>query len=185
MLSNNCSIVCKKLNISFIDKPMMSVVACIIILVITPFAVLFALYFSELPLIIKIVFPIILCVTIFSIIFVFFCGLYVKNNGTIKFIDVFRIKKYDLSELNEIAIIFNECENKKYSVRIQFILKNGKIFEKDNAKEFSNRKHKGLSMAINTIPFHKVEQICKKLKDSKIDVFYLAIIDKTGKLKQI
>ena len=185
MLSNNGLIVGKKLNMAFIDKLMMLAVACLLILVFTPIVILWTIYFSELPLIIKIGFPIILGTTIFSIIFVFFCGLTIKNNGKIIFVDMFRIKKYNLSDFNEMAIIFNECENKKYSVLIQFKLKTGKIFEKDYANAFRNRKHKNLSMAINTIQYRKVEQICKELKETNIDIFYLAIIDKNGKLEQI
>lgn len=185
MLSNNGSAVCKKFNTSFINKSMVTVVACILLLIFTPIAILCIIYFSEIPLIIKIVFPIILCTTLFSIIFWFFCGIYVKNNGTIVFVDVFRINKFSLSNLNEISIIFNECENKKYSVRIEFMSKNGAVFEKDYANEFKNRKHKSLSMAINTIQFHKLEHICKSLKETNMNVFYLAIVDNNGSLKQI
>lgn len=185
MQSNSGSTVCKKLNMAFINKPMMLVVDCLLIFIFIPFLILFTIYFFEMPLIIKIGFPIILGAIIFSIIFWLFCGLSIKNNGTIIFVDIFRIKRYSLSDLNVIAINFNEWENKKYSVCIKFILKNGKTFKKDYAKAFRNMKHKDLSMALNTIQFYKVEHICKRLKETGIGIFHLSIIDEKGNLKQI
>lgn len=69
-------------------------------------------------------------------------GMIITKKGTILFLSDFRLKKFNVKDLEKIAIVFTEWRNNKYSAMIKFIYRNGKVFNKDYSKQFRNMKNK-------------------------------------------
>ncbi len=104
----------------------------------------------------------------------------ITKKGTILFLPDFRVKRFNIKDLERIAIIFNEWKNKKYSVMVKFVYEDGRVFYKDYSKQFRNMKNKELAMSMYTITKRKVERICNKLSD--LNACAVTIIDKNGNM---
>ena len=105
-----------------------------------------------------------------------FNGMIITSKGTVLFIPDIRLIKRDISDIERIAITFNEWENCKYSATVRFVCKDGRIFEKNYSSEFRNRKQQKSAMSLYTIKKSKVDEICKSLSD--VDICVITIVDK-------
>jgi hypothetical protein len=103
-------------------------------------------------------------------------GMVITKKGSVLFLPDFRFKKFNVKDLEKIAIVFTEWENNKYSAMIKFIYRNGQVFCKDYSKQFRNMKNKKLTMSMYTITKRKVDRICNKLLD--LNICITTIIDK-------
>lgn len=176
MMSNNGLMTYKNKWLSFINKGMITLLLGVSLIVIAPCSYLLLTYWSEMPIFLKIFWPILLAIIFIGVIITPLNGMIVTKKGTILFLPDFRLKKFNIKDLEKIAIVFTEWENDKYSVMIKFICVNGKIFCKDYSKQFRDMKNKKLAMSMFTITKRKVERICNKLLDLNICV--ATIIDK-------
>ena len=176
MMSNNGLMTCKNKWLSFINKGMITLLQGVILIVIVPCSCLLFTYWSEMPIFIKIFWPILLAITLIGIIMTPLNGLIVTKKGTLLFLPDFRIKKFNVKDLERIAIVFTEWENNKYSVMIKFMYIDGKVFCKDYSKQFRNMNNKKIAKSMYTITKRKVDKICNELSDLIICV--TTIIDK-------
>lgn len=176
MTSNNGLMTYKKIWLSFINKWIISLLLVVLLIVMVPCSYLVFTYWLEMPILIKIFSPILLALIIMGIIITPLNGMIITKKGTILFLPDFRLKKFNVKDLERIAIVFTEWENKKYSVKIRFIYREGKVFNKDYSNQFRNMKNKKLAMSMYTITKRKVERICNKLLDLNICV--ITILDK-------
>ena len=147
-------------------------------MVIVPCSYLLFTYWSEMPILIKIFWPILLVIIFIGLIITPLNGMIITKKGTVIFFPDFRMKKFNVKDLEKLSIVFSEWENNKYSVMIKFVYRNGKIFYKDYSKQFRNMKNKKLAMSMYTINKRKVDKICEKIMD--IDVCAITIVNKTG-----
>lgn len=175
-MSNNGLMTYKNKRLSFINKGMITLLQGVLLIVIVPCSYLLFTYWSEMPIFIKIFWPICSAIVFIGIIITPLNGMIITKNGTILFLPDFRLKKFNVNDLEKIAIVFTEWENNKYSVMIKFMYRDGKVFNKDYSKQFKNMKNKKLAMSMYTITKRKVERICNKLLDLNICV--TTIIDK-------
>ncbi len=176
MMSNNGLMTYKNKWLSFINKGIITLLLGLLLIVIVPSSYLMFTYWSEMPIFIKIFWPVLLAIVFIGIIITPLNGMIITKKGTILFLPDFRLKKFNVNDLEKIAIIFNEWENNKYSVMVKFIYRDGKGFCKDYSKQFRNMKNKKLAMSMYTITKRKVERICNKLLDLNICV--TTIMDK-------
>lgn len=176
MMSNNGLMTYKSKRLSFINKSIIALLLGVLLIVIIPCSYLMFAYWFEMPIFIKIFWPILLTIILIGVIITPLNGMIITKKGTILFLPDFRLKKFNIKDLEKIAIIFNEWENNKYSVMVKFVYKNGKIFNKDYSKQFRNMKNKKIAMSMYTITKRKVKIICKKLLD--LNNCVVTIIDK-------
>lgn len=175
-MSNNGLMTYKNKWLSFINKGMLMLLQGVLLIVIVPCSYLLFTYWSEMPIFIKIFWPILSAIIFVGVIITPLNGMIVTKKGTILFLPDCRLKKFNVKDLEKIAIVFTEWENNKYSVMIKFIYIDSKVFYKDYSKQFINMKNKKLAMAMYTITKRKVERICNMLLDLSICV--TTIIDK-------
>lgn len=167
-------------KLSFINKGIIALLLGLILIIITPCSYLLFMYWYEMPLLIKIFWPIMLAIIFTGAIITALNGMTITNKGNILFLPDFRLRIFNLKDLKKIAIIFNEWENNKYSVMVEFVYSNGNIFNKDYSKQFRNMKNKKLAMSMYTITKRKVEEICDKLLD--LNICAITIIDKNSNI---
>ena len=165
MMSNNGLMTYKNKWLSFINKGIITLLLGLLLIVIVPCSCLLFTYWSEMPIFIKIFWPILLAITLIGIIMTPLNGLIVTKKGTLLFLPDFRLKKFNVKNLEKIAIVFTEWENNKYSVMIKFMYIDGRVFCKDYSKQFRNMKNKKIAMSMYTITKRKVEKICNELSD--------------------
>jgi hypothetical protein len=175
-MSNNGLMTYKNKWLSFINKGIITLLLGVLLIVIVPCSYLLFTYWSEMPIFIKIFWPILLAIIFIGVIIIPLNGMIITKKGTILFLPDFRLKKFNVKDLEKIAIVFTEWDNNKYSVMIKFIYRDGKVFNKDYSKQFRNMKNKKLAMSMYTITKRKIERICNKLLDLNICV--TTIIDK-------
>lgn len=175
-MSNNGSMTYKNKWLSFINKGIIVLLLGLLLMIIVPFSYLLFVYWSEMPIFIKIFWPILLAIIFIGVIITPLNGMVITKKGTVLFLPDFRLKKFNVKDLEKIAIVFTEWENNKYSVMIKFIYRDGKVFCKDYSKQFRNMKNKKLAISMYTITKRKVERICNKLLD--LDIWIITIIDK-------
>ena len=171
----------KREFLSFINKGIMALLFGLLLLVIIPCTCFVFIYWSEMPVFIKIFWPILLAIVLLGIVLLGIVntplnGMAITKNGTIIFILDFRLKKLNVNELERIAFNFNEWENNKYSATVKFVYKDGEVFAKDYSKQFRNMKNKKLAMSMYTIKKRRVDKICQKLSD--LDNCVITIVDK-------
>lgn len=176
-MSNNGLLTYKNKWLSFINKGIITLLLEVVLIVIVPCSCLLFTYWSEMPIFIKIFWPILLALIFIGIIITPLNGMIITKKGTILFLPDFRLKKFNVKDLEKIAIVFTEWKNNKYSVMIKFVYRDGKVFNKDYSKQFRNMKNKKLAMSMYTITKRKVERICDKLLDLNICV--ITILDKS------
>lgn len=176
MISNNGLMTYKNKWLSFINKGIMVLLLGLLLMIIVPCSYLIFVYWLEMPIFIKIFWPILLAIIFIGVIITPLNGMIIIKKGTVLFLPDFRLTKFNVKDLEELAIVFNECENNKYSVMIKFIYIDGKIFCKDYSKQFRNIKNKKLAMSVYTITKRKIERICNKL--SNLNICVITIIDK-------
>ena len=176
MMSNNGLMTYKNKWLSFINKGIITLLLGLLLIVIVPCSCLLFIYWSEMPIFIKIFWPILLAIIFIGIIITPLNGMIITKKGTLLFFPDFRLKKFNVKNLEKIVIVFTEWENNKYSVMIKFMYIDGKFFFKDYSKQFRNMKNKKLAMSMYTITEKKVERICNKLVD--LDICVTTIIDK-------
>ncbi len=176
MMSNNGLMTYKNKWLSFINKGIIVLLLGLLLMIIVPFSYLLFVYWSEMPIFIKIFWSILLAIIFIGVIITPLNGMVITKKGTVLFLPDFRLKKFNVKDLEKIAIVFTEWENNKYSVMIKFIYRDGKVFCKDYSKQFRNMKNKKLAMSMYTITKRKVERICNKLLNLNICV--TTIIDK-------
>lgn len=169
-MSNNGLMTYKNKWVSFINKGIMTLLLGVLLIVIIPCSYLIFAYWSEMPTFIKIFWPVLLAIIFIGIIIAPLNGMIITKKGTILFLPDFRLKRFDVKDLEKIAIIFNKWENNKYSVMVKFVYGDGKTFSKDYSKQFRNMKNRKLAMSVYTITKRKVERICNKLLDLNICV---------------
>lgn len=174
-MSNNGSMTYKNKWLSFINKGIMILFLGLLV-VIVPCSYLLFTYWAEMPIFIKIFWPILLAIIFIGIIITPLNGMIITKNGTILFLPDFRLKKFNIKDLEKITIVFSEWENNKYSVMVKFVYRDGKVFNKDYSKQFRNMKNKKLAISMYTITKRKVNRICNKLLDLSICV--TTILDK-------
>ena len=175
-MSNNGLMTYKNKWLSFINKGIIVLLSLLLMMIIVPFSYLVVAYWPEMPILIKIFWPILSAIILIGVIITSLNGLIIAKKGSVLFLPDFRFKKFNVKDLERIAIVFTEWENNKYSVMIKFIYKNGKVFCKDYSKQFRNMKNKKLTMSMYTITKRKVDRICNKLLDFNICI--ITIIDK-------
>ena len=180
MLSNNGLMNDKNLFLSFINKGILTLLIGLLLITMIPCSYLIFVYWSEMPILVKIFFPILFLIIFISMIIIPFNGMMIMKSGNIIFFPDFRLKKFNMEDLKRIAFNFNEWENNKYSVTIKIIYKDGGIFVKDYSKQFRNMKNKKMAMSIYTIKRRNVDRICEKLLD--LDICILTIINKDNKI---
>ena len=176
MMSNNGLMTYKSKYLSFINKGTMALLFGLLLIVIVPCTCFMFVYWSEMPIFIRIFWPILLTVILIGIIVTPLNGMAITKNGTIFFVPDFRFKKLNVNELERMAFNFNEWENNKYSVTVKFVYKDGEVFAKDYSKQFRNMRNKKLAMSMYTIKKRRVDKICKKLSD--LDNCVITIVDK-------
>ena len=180
MMSNNGLMTYKNKWISFINKDAITALLVLVLIVIAPFSFLLFAYWSEVPIFIKIIWPILLTVVFVGIITTPLNGMIITKKGVILFLPDFRLKKFNIKDLERIAIVFNEWENNKYSATVKFVYGNGDIFIKDYSRQFRSMQNKKMAMSMYTITKTKVDKICNKLLD--LNVCIITIIDKDKKI---
>lgn len=176
MMSNNGLMTYKNKWLSFINKGTIVLLLVLLMMIIVPFSYLVFAYWLEMPIFIKIFLPILSAIILIGVIITPLNGMIITKKGSILFLPDFRFKKFNVKDLEKIAIVFTEWENNKYSVMIKLIYKNGKVFCKDYSKQFRNMKNKKLTMSMYTITKRKVDRICNKLLD--LNICIITIIDK-------
>lgn len=179
-MSNNGLITYKNKWLSFINKGIIVLLLVLLTMIIALFSYLLFAYWSEMPIFIKIFWPILSAIIFMGVIIAPLNGMVITKKGTILFLPDFRLKKFNVKDLENIAIVFTEWENNKYSAMIKFIYRNGKVFCKDYSKQFRNMKNKKLTMSMYTITKRKVDRICNKLLD--LNVCSTTIIDKNANI---
>ena len=175
-MSNDGLMIYKNKWLSFINKGIIVLLLVLLLMIIVPFSYLLFVYWSEMPIFIKIFWPILLAIIFIGVIIAPLNGMVITKKGTVLFLPDFRLKKFNVKDLEKIAIVFTEWENNKYSVMIKFIYRDGMVFCKDYSKQFRNIKNKKLAMSMYTITKRKVERICNKLLNLNICV--TTIVDK-------
>lgn len=175
-MSNNGLMTYKNKWLSFINKGIIVLLLGLLMMIIVPLSYLLFAYWAEMPIFIKIFWPILSAIIFIGVIITPLNGMVITKKGTLLFLPDFRLKKFNVKDLEKIAIVFTEWENNKYSVMIKFIYRNGKVFSKDYSKQFRNMKNKKLAMSMYTITKRKVERICNKLLD--LNIFGTTIMDK-------
>lgn len=178
MMSSNGLTTYKNKYLSFINKGTITILLGVSLMVIVPCSYLLFTYWSEMPILIKIFWPILLVIIFIGLIITPLNGMIITKKGTVIFFPDFRMKKFNVKDLEKLSVVFSEWENDKYSVMIKFVYRKGKIFYKDYSKQFRNMKNKKLAMSMYTINKRKVDKICEKLID--IDVCVITIVNKTG-----
>lgn len=176
MMSNNGLMTYKNKWLSFINKGIITLLLGLLLIVIVPCSYLLFTHWSEMPIFIKIFWPILSAIIFIGIIITPFNGMIITRKGTVLFLPDFRLKRFNVKDLERIAIVFTEQENNKYSVMIKIVHGDGKVFAKDYSKQFRNMKNKKLAMSMYTITKKRVETICNKLLDLTICV--TTILDK-------
>ena len=176
MMLNNGLMTYKNKWLSFINKGIIVLLLGLLLMIIVPLSYLLFVYWSEMPIFIKIFWPILLAIIFTGVLITPLNGMVITKKGTVFFLPDFRLKKFNVKDLEKIAIVFTEWENNKYSVRIKFICKDGIIFCKDYSKQFRNMNNKKLAMSMYTITKRKVERICNEVLTLNICV--TTIIDK-------
>jgi len=179
-MSSNGLTIYKNKWISFINKGIITLLLGLLLILIVPCTYLMFVYWSEMPILIKIFWPILSTIIYIGVIITPLNGMIVTKKGTILFIPDFRLKKINVKDLERLAIVFTEWENNKYSVMIKFISKNGKVFIKDYSKQFRNIRNEKFIMSMYTITKRKVEKIYDKLLN--LDICVITIIDKNRNL---
>ena len=180
MMSKNGLITDKNQKISFISKDITVLLFSLLLAVIVTCSCIMFVYWSEMPILIKIFGPILLAITFIGIIITLLNGMIITKKGTILFFPDFRVKTFNIKDLKRISIIFNEWENNKYSATIKFVYTSEKVFLKDYSRQFKNMRYKKIAMSLYTINKSKVNSICENL--SNLDVFIITIIDKDKKI---
>ena len=176
MISDNGLTTYKSKCLSFINKGIIALLLGVSLIVIIPCSYLMFTYWSEMPILIKIFGPILLVIIFLGIIITPLNGMIITQKGTILFLPDFRLKKFNIKDLEKMAITFNEWENNKYSAMLKFVFRDGNVFIKDYSKQFRNMKNKKLAMSMYTITKREVERICNKLLD--LNVCVVTIVDK-------
>ena len=176
MMSNNGLMTYKNKWLSFINKGIIVLLLVLLMMMIVPFSYLLFAYWSEMPIFIKIFWPILSAIIFMGVIITPLNGMVITKKGSVLFLPDFRFKKFNVKDLEKIAIVFTEWENNKYSAMIKFIYRNGQVFCKDYSKQFRNMKNKKLTMSMYTITKRKVDRICNKLLD--LNICITTIIDK-------
>lgn len=177
MMSNNGLMIYKSKWLSFINKKAISLLLGILLIVIIPCSYLLFTYWSEMPIFIKIFWPLLLTIIFIGVIITPFNGMIITKKATILFLPDFRLKKFNVKDLEKLAIVFTEWENNKYSAMIKFVCRDSKVFIKDYSKQFINMRNNKLAMSMYTITKRKVERICGNLLD--INICFITIIDKS------
>lgn len=173
-MSSKELMISKNIRLSFINKGIITLFLGLLWVVIFPLSYIFFAYWSEMPIYLKIFWPISLVIILIGTIVIPFNGLIITKKGTILFLPDFRLKKFNIKNLEKIEIVFSKWENKKYSVMIKFIYLDGKFFYKDYSKQFRNMKCERFIKAMYTINKRKIERICNELLD--LDIFVITIV---------
>lgn len=137
-------------------------------------------YWSDMPLFFKVFWPIIMLICLVWIVIAPFNGLFITKKGTGVFIPDFRIKVFKIDELKRLSIIFNEQENKRYSVTVKIIYKDCRVFSVDYSDQFKQYNKKTSKMFAYTVYKTKVEKTVKKL--SQLGIVFFTVIDAQGKI---
>lgn len=175
MQSNNYFMISKKKRLSFFSKEKMMLLLGFIWIVLIPISYFVFRYWSDgMPIFFKIFWPIILIPIFITTIMTPFVGMIITKKGTILFITYFKLKKFNVKDLEKITITFHDWEKNRFSVEIKIFYENGKIFSKDYVKQ-SRVKNKKLSMSIYIIKKQQVEKIFNKLSD--LNFFVITILD--------
>ena len=154
---------CKNTRLSFIRKGIITMLLGLLLVLIIPSAFLLFVYWFEMPILIKIFWPIVLLIIFLGTIITPLNGMIITKKGNVIFLPDFRLKIFNIKNLERIAIVFKKCENNKYSAMIKILYKNGKVFIKDYSNQFKNMKNKKLIMSLYTITENKVKNIFTKL----------------------
>ena len=128
MILSNGLMTYKNKWLSFINKGIITLLLVLLLIVIVPCSYLLFMYWSEMPIFIKIFWPILLVIIFIGVIITPLNGMIITKKGTVLFLPDFRLKKFSVKHLEKLAITFTERENNKYSVMIKFVYKDGKVF---------------------------------------------------------
>ena len=120
-------------------------------------------YWNEMPIAIKILGPIIMAIAFVGILITPLNGMYINKNGAIIFVSDFRIKRIKVNDVAKLEFIFEEWENKKFSVIVKIACVDGSIFTKDYSKQFCNMPNNKLARSVYTISSNKVDKIQKQV----------------------
>ena len=153
MKSNNGSMSCKNAYLSFINKKLLLGLFSVLIAVIVICAYFMVAYWNEMPIAIKILGPIIMAIA--------FVGILITPLNI--FVSDFRIKRIKVNDVAKLEFIFEEWENKKFSVIVKIACVDGSIFTKDYSKQFCNMPNNKLARSVYTISSNKVDKIQKQV----------------------
>ena len=163
MKSNNGSMSCKNAYLSFINKKLLLGLFSVLIALILICAYFMVAYWNEMPIAIKILGPIIMAIAFVGILITPLNGMYINKNGAIIFVSDFRIKRIKVNDVAKLEFIFEEWENKKFSVIVKIACVDGSIFTKDYSKQFCNMPNNKLARSVYTISSNKVDKIQKQV----------------------
>ena len=164
----------KSMYLSFGSKRAFLFVCAFLFLTVMPCLVLFV--FLDIPIIIQILSDIILIATAIRCLIDFSNGFLITPKRNIFFVLGFFIKKINMDELLKIELIFNERDPDKYSAKLKFHYKSGKILVKDYYDPLKSIHIKSTAAFFFKIKKQEVEAICDQL--SKINMFYITILDR-------
>ena len=163
MMSNNGSMNCKKVAVSFINKRNMFLCMIPLILMVGIFLFLLIQYwmvFSMLAIAIMIAISIII---IFGVFFALGNGIYCLAGKHVLFILGIRVGVVKVQSIQRFSVTFKEESNDKFSAIVKVVKQDGNIIKADYSQQFRNRKRKRLAMAVYTISAKQIDQMSEKL----------------------
>ena len=163
MMSNNGSMICKKVAVSFINKT--NFFFCLLPLNVMAGVFLFLLiqYWGVFPAL-AIAFMIAICIiVIFGDIFALANGLHCLAGERVLLVLGIRIGVVKVQSIQRFSVTFREESYDKFSAMVKLVKQDGGIMKADYSSQFSYRKHKRLAMAVYTISAKQVDRISQKV----------------------
>lgn len=180
MKTNNKSIVCKNKYLSFMNRAWAFISVFTVLCIFGAGLYLLIRFWIDIPVVLKILLPIVSLIIFLGEIFIPFNGMYIGKKGTVVFVPDLRIKKFRINEIKRMAFNFSEWNNKEYSVTIDIVFPNGKIFTKDYSQQFKNIRMNWCVKSVYTIKRAKVDKIIEQL--SNYDFCAINVINQCGEI---
>lgn len=163
MMSNNGSMICKKVAVSFINKRIFSLCMLPLNVMVGVFLFLLIQYWEVFPALV-IAFMIAICIiVIFGDIFGLVNGLHYLAGKRVLLVLGIRIGVVKVQSIQRFSVTFREESYDKFSAVVKLAKQDGGIMKADYSSQFSYRKHKRLAMAVYTISAKQVDRISQKV----------------------
>ncbi len=163
MMSNNGSMICKKVAVSFINKRNFSLCMLPLNVMVGVFLFLLIQYWWVFPAL-AIAFMIAICIiVILGDIFALANGLHCLAGERVLLVLGIRIGVVKVQSIQRFSVTFREESYDKFSAVVKLVKQDGGIMKADYSSQFSYRKHKRLAMAVYTISAKQVDRISQKV----------------------